>query len=54
MAASVADLQQLVNTMAMLAQAMTANAQIAAAAVPAGGGSKANGIHPKAYSRVAK
>ncbi len=46
--------------MALLAQAMTANAQMAAASVPAGGGGgKANGkgmryIHPKAYCRVAK
>jgi hypothetical protein len=60
MAASAADFQQLVNTMALLAQAMTANVQMAAASVPAGGGGgKANGkgmryIHPKAYSRVAK
>ncbi len=56
MAATAADLQQLVNTMAMLAQAMTANARLAAASVPAGsGGGKAKGmryINPKAYSRV--
>ena len=37
MAATAADLQQLVNAMAMLAQAMTANAQRTAASVPAGG-----------------
>ncbi len=53
-----ADLQQLVNAMAMLAQVMTANAQMTAASVPAGGGGgKAKGmryINPKADSRVTK
>ena len=55
MAAPVADLQQLLNTMAVLPQAMTANAQIAAASVPAEGGSKDGGkgryIHQRLTAR---
>ena len=54
MAAPVADLQQLLNTMAVLPQAMTANAQIAAS-VPAEGGSKDGGkgryIHQRLTAR---